>query len=185
MRPLTAAGATRRRTLFRAFTLIELMVVVGIMGILMTMSVPLVYKVTRREPLNKAVRSVVESCSHARARAILKGRMTELVFFPQERRFEVVHGAPHRRPSQEEGADPEPPRPAPEGLSGHFPESIAIEMLDVNLIEYKDKEMARVRFYPNGTCDEFTLILRSDKGEWIKIWLEITTALAEVGPVDR
>jgi hypothetical protein len=58
-------------------------------------------------------------------------------------------------------------------------------MLDVNLIERKDDEMARIRFYPNGTSDEFTLVLHSDKGDWIKIWLEITTSLANVGPVDR
>ena len=62
---------------------------------------------------------------------------------------------------------------------------VVIEMLDVNLLEYKDQDFARVRFYPNGTCDEFTLILHSDRGEWIKISLEITTSLANVGPVDR
>ncbi len=53
-------------------------------------------------------------------------------------------------------------------------------MLDVNLSEYKDQETARVRFYPNGTCDEMTLILRSDKGEQRGIVLEITTGLATV-----
>ena len=58
-------------------------------------------------------------------------------------------------------------------------------MLDVNLTEYKDKEFARVRFYPNGTSDEMTIVLQSEKGEFIKISLEITTALASVGPVDR
>ena len=29
-------------------------------------------------------------------------------------------------------------------------------MLDINLTEYKDADVARVRFYPNGTCDELT-----------------------------
>jgi hypothetical protein len=53
-------------------------------------------------------------------------------------------------------------------------------MLDVNLNEYKDAEEAEVRFYPNGTCDEMTLILVSDKNEWRKISLEITTGLASV-----
>jgi hypothetical protein len=66
------------------------------------------------------------------------------------------------------------------GLTGQFSEAIFIEMLDVNLTEHKDDEEVRVRFYPNGTCDELTLILRSDKNEWRKISLEVTTALASV-----
>ena len=49
----------------------------------------------------------------------------------------------------------------------------------------KDEEMARVRFFPNGTCDEMTIVLHSpDNGEWHKIALEVTTSLATVGPVD-
>ncbi len=40
-----------------------------------------------------------------------------------------------------------------------------------------------VNFYPNGTCDELTIILRSDQNEWRKLSLEVTTALSTVGPV--
>jgi prepilin-type N-terminal cleavage/methylation domain-containing protein len=183
MKRVRAAGGPPRPRGEAGFTLIELMVVVAIMAILMTMSVPLVYKATRREALNKTVRNVVEACSHARARAILNGRTTELVFYPRERRCEVISGP--ARPSPGPEGSSETTSPPLEGLSATIPESLSIEMLDVNLIEYRDEERARVRFYPNGTCDEFTLILQSDKGEWIKIWLEITTALANVGPVDR
>jgi hypothetical protein len=41
-----------------------------------------------------------------------------------------------------------------------------------------------VRFFPNGTCDELTLVLHSGD-EWQKITLEFATALASVGPVTR
>src|SRR4249920_524963 len=68
-----------------AFTLIEIMVVVGIMAIVMSMSVPLVYKVRNREAMNKAVRDVTEVCSQARAQAILQGKPTELFFHPKLR----------------------------------------------------------------------------------------------------
>jgi hypothetical protein len=78
-----------------------------------------------------------------------------------------------------------PPPPPHSGMSATIDSSISIEMLDVNLTEYKDADMARARFYPNGTCDELTLILHSSQGEWYKIALEITTSLATVGPVDR
>jgi prepilin-type N-terminal cleavage/methylation domain-containing protein len=169
------------------FTLIELMIVIAIMAIVMTMSIPLLYKATHREALNKAVRDMVEVCSQARAMAILHGKMTELVFHPREGRCEVAGLAkpvsqPHDQ--QLEFQDSPPPEPN-SGLSAQISDKLAIEMLDVNLIEYKDAEYTRVRFFPNGTCDEFTLILHSDRGEWIKIWLEITTGMVNVGAVNQ
>jgi type II secretion system protein H len=179
-----------RRLLSRpqaAFTLIELMVVVGIMAIVMTMAVPFVYKVRHREAMNKAVRDVMEVCSQARAQAILQGKMTELLFYPKEKRCQVSGYAGEKPPSPEGsvevGAEPTPP--ANSGLGATINDTITIEMLDVNLTEYKGQDFARVRFFPNGTCDEFTLVLHSDKGEWYKIWLEITTGLANVGGVDQ
>jgi type II secretion system protein H len=180
-------GLGRRRRF--AFTLIEVMIVVAIMGIVVTMSVPMVYKVWRREPLNKAVRDVVEVLSNARAQAIMQGRMVELLLYPQERRMAVsgFGGAP-----QSQDAEPwsieeknQISLDAGSGMSAVIDEQVTIEMMDVNLIEYKDAEFARVRFYPNGTCDEMTLILHSDKGDWLKISLEVTTSLASVGPVNR
>jgi prepilin-type N-terminal cleavage/methylation domain-containing protein len=171
-----------------AFTLIELMVVVGIMAIVLALGIPFVYKARNREAMNKAVRDIVEVCSQARAQAILQGKMTELVFYCKDKRCQVAGYAGEKPPVPDEFADlgaPPPPPPSNSGMAAQIADSIAIEMLDVNLIEYKDQDFARVRFYPNGTCDELTLVLHSDKGEWLKIWLEITTSLANVGPVDR
>jgi hypothetical protein len=53
-------------------------------------------------------------------------------------------------------------------------------MLDVNLIEYRDADMVRVRFYPNGTCDELTIVLHSDGNEYRELSLEVTTGLISV-----
>ena len=44
---------------------------------------------------------------------------------------------------------------------------------------YSQSEWTRVRFYPNGTSDEMTVIFHSDKGEFRKITLEPTTGLAD------
>src|ERR1043166_818219 len=57
-----------------AFTLLELMIVVGIMGIVLTMGVPLVYRLRHEAPLRKGVKDVVEVCSYARALAILQSK---------------------------------------------------------------------------------------------------------------
>jgi prepilin-type N-terminal cleavage/methylation domain-containing protein len=168
---------TNRATTSQAFTLIEIMVVVGVMGVLLTMGIPSILKVIKREGMRKAVKEVQDVCSNARARAIFSGTQAEVVFHPLEKRFEV--GGTGGAASGGEGASERPSRLEGEGLSGQLPNEITIEMLDVNLLEYRESEVAHVRFFPNGTSDEMTLILRSDKNEFRKIWLEVTTALTD------
>ena len=149
----------------RAFTLIELMVVVGIIGMILAMGAPTLYHFFHKEGFRKSVGDLMEACSTARSRAILSQQTTELVFHPQQRSCEVAGGA-----SGGWGGW---------ASSARFGEDVMIEMLDVNLSEYKQAELARVRFFPNGTCDEMTLILRTGN-EWRKISLELTTGLASL-----
>ncbi|MGN6641514.1 MAG: pilus assembly FimT family protein [Verrucomicrobiota bacterium] len=155
---------SRMRSKQRAFTLIEIMVVVAIMAIIMGAGVPTLFKALHKEGFRKSVNDSVEVCASARARAIMTGNMTEVVFHPQDRTCEVSGGG------------------SGGGLAhtATIDESARVEMLDVNLQEYKDADLARVRFYPNGTSDEMTLILVSDKNEWRKIAVEITTGIASV-----
>jgi prepilin-type N-terminal cleavage/methylation domain-containing protein len=162
------------------FTLIEIMIVVSIMGIVLAMGVPMIYKIWHKEPMRQAISDVVEVCSNARARAILQGHTVNVLFHPRDRRLEIegVGGTAAGKGQVQVGLTPG----AGGGTSAHLSDRIIIEMLDVNLTEYKDEESARVRFFPNGTCDELTLIFHSDK-EWKKITFEITTSLAIVGDV--
>jgi len=167
----------------KAFTLIEIMIVVAIMGIVMTMSVPIVYKVWRKAPMRKAVADVVEVCSHARARAIMQGAMTEVVFHPKENRLEIAGAASAPRPAGGEGdaAVPNAPPASGSGLSAQLSDQIIIEALDINMsgVEYNDAEVAKIRFYPNGISDEMRMILFDGRNR-IGIELEITTGLASV-----
>jgi prepilin-type N-terminal cleavage/methylation domain-containing protein len=167
----------------RGFTLIELMVVMGIATIVMSIGVPIVYTGLRKEPFRQAVADIMEVCSNARARAILSGQMTEVVFHPIERRLEISGGGNAQARPLTSFQIFSTGKTQPDGLSAYIPEEVGLEMLDVNLSEYKESEMARVRFYPNGTCDEMTIVLRSDRGEFRKITTEVTTALVDVGDV--
>lgn len=185
MRPPQAPGVAGALATARGFTLMELMVVIAIMGIMLAMGIPTLYHAWHREPMAKAVNDVQEVCSNARARAILQGTMTEVLFHPREGRLEVAGAAPVAPQPDPGSAPPEdapPPAPPRSGLSAQISDALVIEMLDVNLTEYKDAEIARVRFYPNGTADEMTLILhqQTDKNEWCKISLEVTTGLTSV-----
>jgi Tfp pilus assembly protein FimT len=161
------------------------MIVVAIMGIVMTMSVPLVYKLWRKAPMRQAVKDIVEVCSHARARAIMHGQVTEVVFHPKQNRLELVGGGGVPHPAAGSGGDV--PLGAPtatlSGLSAQLSNEIIIETLDINMsgVEFNDAESARVRFYPNGVSDEMRMIL-FDGRDRMGIELEITTGLASVVP---
>lgn len=174
-----------------AFTLIEIMIVVGIMGVVLTMGVPIVYKAWHKAPMSQAVSDVVEVCSNARALAILQGRQVDVIFHPREGRFEVGSSPVTKSVQGPSSAGQPPPvsafststgSPPSSGLSARLSDKVQIEMMDINKLphEFRDDEVAHVRFFPNGTCDELTLILVSDQNERREITLEITTGLASV-----
>jgi prepilin-type N-terminal cleavage/methylation domain-containing protein len=164
-----------------AFTMLEIMMVVAIIGLLMTMSVPAILRTMHQGPLRKAVNDVLNICSHARAQAILHGVTTTVVFHPQSGDVMLAGIA-----STNSAAGFAPPGEASSVASNaaalnstHFDDSIIIDMLDVNLSEYKDASLALVRFFPDGTSDEMTLIIHSGNQYW-KISLEVTTGRASL-----
>jgi len=159
------------------------MIVVAIMGIVMTMSVPLVYKVWRKAPLRQAVKDIVEVCSNARARAIMQGTMTEVVFHPKQNRLEVAGAVGSPNPDGPVGgrADLGTAAASGSGLSAQLSDRVIIETMDINMagIEYNDADVAKVRFFPNGISDEMKMILFDGKDR-LGIELEVTTGLANV-----
>jgi prepilin-type N-terminal cleavage/methylation domain-containing protein len=186
---------------WRAFTLIELMVVVAIVALVMTISIPSIYRKLHPDSISKAVDDVMEACRYARGRAILEGTPTDLVFRPGDRTIEVVPATGSARGSGDEIGEPgvfspsvsgkawrmdDRPSGAGEGggggsiFSAKMSDRIIIEGLGINGLDYTEDAVSRVRFFPNGTSDEMSLILLSDKNERRNITLEVVTALADV-----
>jgi type II secretion system protein H len=171
-----------------AFTLIELMVVVAIVGLIAAISVPSILQTFRKEGMRKTLDEVQQMLIDARTRAIYSNRPTEIIFHPAEKRMELGDAPVDAPPAPAAGApaNNSGSMPPPSGTSRSLvlPDNVDIAMLDINLLDYGASEVARVRFFPNGTCDELTLVLHSGD-EWQKITLEFATALASVGPVTR
>jgi len=154
---------SRAKSLFtrrlRAFTLIEIMIVVSIMGIILLMGVPSFTRMYHKEGMRKAVSDMLEACKEARGQAILKGDTAELVIHPLDATFEVPGGGfPLTK----------------------LPDNVAIQFMGVNFIELQEADLAIARFFPNGTSDEFVVLLRDDAGAMRKITLEVVTGIADV-----
>jgi hypothetical protein len=64
-------------------------------------------------------------------------------------------------------------------FSAHLHPDIAVALVEVNLQSQMDTEQVRVRFHPNGTSDDFTILLESPAG-MRKVFLDPVTALADM-----
>jgi prepilin-type N-terminal cleavage/methylation domain-containing protein len=170
-----------------AFTLIEMMIVVAIIGLIAALGVPSILQVFRKEGMRRAVSEVRELLGDARARAIYTGQTTQVVFHPAEKRLEISAGpaAPLMGTPANISASTLSPSSLsiPQGFVS-LPDNVFIAMLDIDLLDRSGDEAAGVCFYPNGTCQELVLVLHSGD-EWQKITLEFSTALASAGPVTR
>jgi prepilin-type N-terminal cleavage/methylation domain-containing protein len=188
---VSAAVRTQKTGSSRAFTLLELVVVVAVMGIILMMGIPAIKSAFRRDPLTQAVVDFTTACQGsmghqgARSLAILKGKEMELRIYPQEKRIEVGevnsgNGADAGTGSAEALADAEPKPAVGTPFSAQISDRVSFKMLDVNFIDVRDADVATVRFYPNGTSDDFNVILVSDDGEARRITLDIVTGLPQV-----
>lgn len=177
------------RTAARGFTLIEIMLVVGIMGIVLAMGLPAIVRTLERKPLQQAVIDVVEALGHARAQAILRGRPCEMVIQGDGQVF--VQMPPNGRSAalgdELSGVAPEPAKDDAERPDAMFQAQLGEDIritsvrvnLGLNLVERTDEGQARIRFFPNGTAEDFELVLEDSTG-FRRITLDPVTGYSDV-----
>ena len=183
-----------------AFTLLEILVVVAIMGIVFSISIPFMNTaIIGNKGINGAMKMIQEACSDARALAILKQSTAVFVIHRDGSIIDVRAGASsgRGRGSSPDVAGDEWRAPEPSsGVVGpggggrvemklkypaKLPEGVEIEAILANGVDASELDMAEVRFYADGTCDEFNVILRHrESGERRQVWLEITTSLPDI-----
>jgi prepilin-type N-terminal cleavage/methylation domain-containing protein len=177
------------RSTRQAFTLIELMLVVAILGIALAMGYPSIANALHRQPLTQAIIDITDGCRKARAHAILTDTTCELRIY-SDGRIEVADSPQDVVASLDAPAVAASAKPVivtendssaklSSPFSAKLSDDVAVELIAVNFADLQGSDVARVHFNPNGTSDEFTIILLCN-GERRKITLEVVTALAEV-----
>lgn len=169
----------------RAFTLIEIMIVISIVAIVITAGVPMVWKALAKNQMAKAVNDVIEGCKAARDRAIVHSRPYDFVIRNESARDAtmLVEASKLRDISGVAfpGATDAVKEKSTGSLMEDFPrklgEDVVIEFIAVNLIDQMQAKEARARFYPNGTSDEFTVVLRHG-GVQRRVTVDIITGVA-------
>jgi prepilin-type N-terminal cleavage/methylation domain-containing protein len=182
----------------KAFTLVELLVVVAIIGIFMGVGIPTLHRRLNPDSIEQAVKDMLEACNHARAYAILQSVPVDLVLDGETGTIALqpaggsMTGPPSdldAAPMESEIEFEEQPRTAPGkavagetlNFSAKLSDAIAIELLEVSFEDQLQYTAARVRFYPNGTCDDMKMLLwHQESGARRLITTEVTTGLADV-----
>ena len=164
------------------FTLLELMMVAAIILLVLAWGMPNMLRAVQKQGMNKAVADLMEGCHQARAYAILTGEPAELVIRAEDGQMMVRKAAAPRlmRQSGGQAVGVSAAGKAQEGkLTGFrraFDEDIALEMFDVNFADQMQFPEGIVRFYPNGTSDELTIVLLSTTNQRRKVSLDPVTA---------
>ena len=173
-----------------AFTLIELMVVIGLIMIVMTIGIPrLIYN--NETPLGGTLSAVMDACAAARTKAILSGQPTKVVVDSEN--YSVTVGGASIKPKTEleilnsdttnfDSLDYEP-KPTPQtgtSFSGKIHADVGVDFLAVNFKDMLDEGRAEINFYPNGTSDEFAIGMRHITGDGVQrfVHLDSVTGLA-------
>ena len=180
-----------------AFTLLELMLVIGVIMIAMTIGIPrLVHN--NETPLGGSISAVMDACASARSKAILSGKPMKVIVDAAS--YSVTVSAGTAKPKvvvETPGLDlaneempEEAPKPAPStgpAFSGKIHEDVGVPFLAVNFQPMEDIGRAEVVFHPIGTSDEFTIGMTHVTGENLLrfVQLDSVTGLAYIKTEDE
>lgn len=162
-----SSSPPRPRQNRRAFTLIELMVVITLIAVLTAVILPEMRGTLEETALRSAARDLVSACQTANSRAVATGRPQQLVLDATAHRFRIETARDGRREAQRS-------RSASEPEVGRLDPRIAVE---VRLQEPPPPGApAGIEFQADGTVTAADIVLRDRTGFGLVLRLNPVTA---------
>ena len=165
------ANTSQLNTNRRAFTLLEVMIVVGIMAMIMAISLPALRYAGKQEPLDMAVEMITDLTDKARSDAILDRRKQLVVIdLGSAEKGLGRFGLPETKRQLAGDGQIVEFNMEPQILStNRFPDEVS----------FMPQEVFEVWFRPDGTCDGAEMTL-SEGGRIYRLFLEPSTSLTEI-----
>ena len=186
----------------RAFTLIELLLVVVIMLLASAIAVPSFVRSYRGAKLRTSARAVVMSHRYARGTAVLKQVEVAVLYDAKKNTIEIVSvtdpaaARDHDQVAEERaraaadlakvtaagGAEP-PPRPAgavASELVRRLAEGVSIVNFESEKVEQEKDGLYWVNYYRNGMCDPYSLELRDEYNKAAVVTVDPLSGKAKV-----
>ena len=155
----------------RAITLLEVMIVVGIMAMIMAISLPALRYAGKQEPLDMTVEMITDLTDKARADAILDRRKQLVIIdLASAEKGLAIFGLPEVQRQLAGDGELVEIQVDPQVLgTNRFPHSVS----------FTPAEVFEVWFRPDGTCDGAEMTL-SEGGRVYRLFLEPSTSLTEI-----
>lgn len=165
----------------RAFTLVEIMVVVAILGILAGITVPTFKAIMDKAPLEQAISDVEALCRQARAEAIVKERPMDVILNDSQNTVTLSTAARVvNRPDEITGEIAR----ITEEASAVDSVTLEAELEIFDPVPLMPGDDVRIRFYPNGTAETLDLVV-SDGGEGYRLVLDPVTGHTAVDNLEN
>ncbi len=149
----------------RAFTLVEITIVIFIMATMMAVAVPYFLHYYNEARLDGAAREFATATQLARLQAVTQQREATMEFDLDRQTYAIFVGAP------DSGA----------ALVESFAVPLKVRLATVQVGEepVQDGGQFAARFYPNGTCDGLTALFRAgDRKGGTAVWVDPVTSRA-------
>ncbi|MCE5229486.1 prepilin-type N-terminal cleavage/methylation domain-containing protein [bacterium] len=159
----------------RAFTLVELMMVIIVMSIIAAVTVPDIKSAADRVRLDSGARRIADLCDFGYRSAVGTGRVHALILEADRRHYMLVAEAPPQNRGEDAPAESSATAPPQAGelqpvrlpgtIGNELPEGIvlaSVSMLDETLAH--DTSRMRILFFPDGTTEFATLTLSDQFG---------------------
>ena len=138
----------------RAFTLVEILVVLAVGALLLGIGIPAFRKIINKAPLEQGISDVESLCRQARAEAIVKQRAMDVVFNEMDETVVLTTAA-----RVVNAPDPFTGLMVKGTEGATVIDRAVLEEVDLQIVEPElDMDEIRIRFYPNGTSE--TLAVR-------------------------